>query len=115
MLTVDASVGVYDDRGKLGIGIDLGWYGLKAQDHWDFLFAMLTAGGFQAPRSVRFERTDTAKGKINWNSLRIPGDVCEVAQVDARVGAQRIRSWLRSDVPLTRWELTFKVPEPVDA
>lgn len=107
---VYAFVGVSEGR----LCINISWYYLEGDAHWNFLDDMFTAGGFTAPRAIVFEKNkqrDDGSWGVNWNELRVSREQCEMARRTPERAAREIREWLDGDVPKDRYSLNIEVGE----
>ncbi len=107
---VYAFVGVSDGR----LCINISWYHLMGDDHWEFLEDMFTAAGFTAPRALVFDknklRQDGTQG-VDWNQLRVSREQCEMARRTPEHAARLIRAWLGGKVPKDKFGIKIDVGE----
>lgn len=98
------------------IAINMTWYYIIGQDHWDFLAAMLSAGGFPNPKAVNFARNKPDEFgkpnmKVDWNQLRISRDQIEMVGLVPQQVRDQIIAWMQGPLPWARFGLRFDFGE----
>ena len=112
---VEASIGVVNG----GIGINLTWYYVTGDNHWDLMSRIKLELGFGAPATVNFIRNKQgADGQwsVDWNRLRIASDECELAGVSPAKACMGLREWLSSpgkQSPEKLYGIRFRVAEKI--
>lgn len=92
--------------------INMSWYRIQDNDHWDFLDVMFTAAGFAAPRALTFDRNKRGpegQWAVDWNALRVSADQLDMAKIDAEDAAEKVRTWMRSKIPEQMFGFRFVV------
>ena len=107
--TAQVVVGVVDG----GIAINLSWYRLEGDAHWEFRDIVLRTAGFSTPRLVNLaknKRTGDEGWKVDWNAWRIGKDECELHGVNPRHAVERLRAWFAGPEPEAVFSISFQVP-----
>jgi hypothetical protein len=106
---VYALVGVSEGR----LCVNITWYYLEGDDHWDFLEQMFMAAGFSAPRAITFEKNkigrDSVTKVVDWNALRVSREQCDMAGVAPGAAANRIRHWMQGPIPWRKFKIRIEV------